>query len=230
MAFEYAKHIDKVMQALQTAHDLGIAKIRGGMIEKENEFFRMHIKDQRVIVAGSGLGHDAFELARYNKDVIGIDFIKPFVDYANEAKRDLGMWNTEFICGDFVKMKTHKILIDSVVLNMGTMGNFEETSSLISGLSKHAPTIYMDLYLNDYESMITRKKMYEEEGFQNVRIERNKILSDDGLYSCCPSKFELSRIVEQGYIFNQKYHVQYYPLCDFAVMAKISKAEEPKPF
>jgi hypothetical protein len=45
---------------------------------------KSQIQGKDILVAWSGLWHDAFVLAEYNKYVTGIELIQNFVDEANE--------------------------------------------------------------------------------------------------------------------------------------------------
>jgi len=81
LKYEDSKIIKK---RLEVAHNPRIAKIRGEFFQREYSFFKRYIKNQRVLIAGAGLGHDSFELAKYNKEVIGIELLK---DLVKESKK-----------------------------------------------------------------------------------------------------------------------------------------------
>jgi len=59
MALDYKLSTENIKQRLLVAHDPNQAVIRGKFFEAEYTFFREHIRNQRVLVAGSGLGHDS---------------------------------------------------------------------------------------------------------------------------------------------------------------------------
>ncbi|KYK26819.1 hypothetical protein AYK26_04500 [Euryarchaeota archaeon SM23-78] len=217
MALDYKGTFDISFKMLETAHDPNQAKIRAYFFEKENEFFRKHIRNQKVLVAGSGLGHDSFELARYNKQVIGIELHEPLVEIAKKRAQELGLKNVEFRGGDFTQLDYKDKSFDSAVLNMGTIGTLEDKVKAIKELLRIANLVYLDFYPPTQTGLQIRKKMYEEEKWKNVRINDTRIVSDDGLDSIPISKKEMSEIVNS---INAR--VKYYPLCDFAVMAEIT--------
>lgn len=93
---DYASHVEVIAERLSTAHNPEIAKIRGEFFDKEFEFLRGKLKDQEILVAGCGLGHDSIELAKQNKRVVGIDLFKDFIDIAKVEAKKLGVQNLEF--------------------------------------------------------------------------------------------------------------------------------------
>jgi ubiquinone/menaquinone biosynthesis C-methylase UbiE len=218
MELEYKKLVKTIIERLTTAHDSTKAKIRGMFFQKENQFFKEHIKNQRVLVAGSGLGHDSFELARYNKKIVGIELLKELINIAQEKLKKFGLRNIEFKQGDFTKLQYPDNHFDSAVLNMGTISDFKNRAETIKELLRVSNTVYLDFYPPTSKGLQTRKKMYKEEEWQNVRIKGNVVISDDGLFSTSISKREISEMVEA---IGAK--VKYYPLRDFAVMAEIRK-------
>lgn len=218
MELEYKKLVKTIIERLTTAHDSTKAKIRGMFFQKENQFFKEHIKNQRVLVAGSGLGHDSFELARYNKKIVGIELLKELINIAQEKLKKLGLRNIEFKQGDFTKLQYPDNHFDSATLNMGTIGDIKNKIKAVEELLRVAGVLYLDFYPPTRKGLETRKKMYEEEEWQNVRIEGNAVVSDDGLYSDSISKKEMTETIES---IGAK--VEYYSLCDFAVMAEITK-------
>jgi len=66
MSLHYEHSIETIVSRLTLAHNPEIARIRAEFFNEENEFFRQNIVNQNVLVAGSGLGHDSFQLAQYN--------------------------------------------------------------------------------------------------------------------------------------------------------------------
>lgn len=90
MALEYSKSAKTILERLKVAHNPKIAKIRAEFFEKENNFFRKHIRNQRVLVSGSGLGHDSFELAKYNKEIVGVELLRPLIGIAKKRSKKKG--------------------------------------------------------------------------------------------------------------------------------------------
>lgn len=215
----YYKNLgDVAIERLTVAHNAAKAKIRGFFFQKENQFFRKHIRNQKVLVAGSGLGHDSFELAKYNKNVIGIELLGKLVEIARKNLKKTGLTNVQFTQEDFTKLPYADDFFDSAVLNMGTISDFKNRAEIIKELLRVSKTVYLDFYPPTSKGLQTRKKMYEEEEWQNVRIEKKAAVSDDGLYSGSISKKEMTETIES---IGAK--VKYYPLCNFAVMAEIRK-------
>ena len=81
MALDYKLSTENIKERLLAAHNPKQAIIRGQFFEAEYDLFQKNIRNQKVLVAGSGLGHDSFELARYNREVIGVELLKPLVEY-----------------------------------------------------------------------------------------------------------------------------------------------------
>ena len=118
MKLEYEKLVETIIKRLTTAHDSTKAKIRGIFFKKEYEFLKKHIKNQIVLIAGSGLGHDSFELAKKNKKIIGIELLQELVEISKERLNKLGFKNIEFKQGDFTRLQYPDNYFDSVILNM----------------------------------------------------------------------------------------------------------------
>ncbi len=218
MKLEYKKLVKTIIKRLTTAHDSSKAKIRGIFFQKEYEFLKKHIKNQVVLIAGSGLGHDSFELAKQNKEIVGIELLQELVEISKKRLNKLGFKNIKFQQGDFIKLEYLDNYFDSAILNMGTIGDLEDKVGIIEELLRVANVIYLDFYPPTRSGLQTRKKMYEEEKWQNVRIEGGVVISDDGLFSKSISKKKVSRIAE---LIDAK--VKYYSLCDFAIMAEIKR-------
>ncbi|MFH1978282.1 MAG: class I SAM-dependent methyltransferase [Candidatus Aenigmatarchaeota archaeon] len=216
MTLEYSKVINTVIERLRNAHNLSIAKIRGRFFQMECNFFQKHITNKKVLVAGSGLGHDSFELAKYNKEVVGIEIIEKYVKISREEaeKRDLN--NIVFKKGDFTELEYSDNYFDAAVLNMGTISNFDDKSKVIKELLRVSKKVYVDFYPPTENGLKKRQKMYEEEKWINVRIEGTKIVSDDGLDSISISKDEMLKIIQS---IGGK--VTFHEICDFALLAEI---------
>lgn len=218
MALIYLDKAELIRQRLTVAHDPKIARIRGAFFEEEFSFFRSRILDQRVLVAGSGLGHDSFALAPTNKYVLGIELLPPFTTYANREAKRQGLENVYFVNGDFLSLPLAEAEFDAAILNMGTIGNFEEKASLVGELLHAADRLFIDFYTAAPRALERRRRMYEEERWRNVRVRGARVVSDDGLDSASVSPAEISAAVEQA-----GGRVAYHTLCDFAVMAEITK-------
>ena len=217
MSLNYPDNVDVIIKRLNSAHNPEVSKIRTDFFMEENRFLRDNISGESVIVAGSGLGHDTFELSRYNSEVLGIEILRPLVEISQNKARELGINNVRFHCGDFITYSP-EVTYDTCVLNMGTIGNFDDKKKVINSLLGYSRRLYCDFYLGDKPSLKKRKDMYEEEGWKNVRIHGKRIISDDGLDSASLSRLKLSNIVN-----TLGYSVKYHELNDFSVMAKIYK-------
>lgn len=99
---------------------------------------------------------------------------------------------------------------------MGAIGNFKDKSVVIKRLLNVANVLYFDFYPPLPEGLEIRKRMYEEEGWVNVRIDGTTIKSDDGLDSISIKKEELKRIAND---LCKK--IKFFDLCEFSVMAEI---------
>lgn len=208
MPFDYNKE-KLVFDRLLVAHS-NKAVIRAKFFEKEFAFFKKHIKDKNVFVAGSGLGQDSIELAKYNHNVVGVELSELAVNYSNKKK----LLNVKFICSDFLKDEYGHF--DVAVLNMGTIGNFENKGEVITSLLKKADKVYLDFYTpNCFEE---RKQMYEEEGWEKVS-EKNGVLSNfEGLESKSITRKEMEKIfLGVGAIG------RFYRINEFTLMAEIEK-------
>ncbi|MBS3172344.1 class I SAM-dependent methyltransferase [Candidatus Woesearchaeota archaeon] len=218
MALNYKLSIETIKQRLEVAHNPNQAVIRGQFFDLEYAFFQQNIRNQNVLVAGSGLGHDSFELARYNKKVVGVELIKPFVDHSNKQARILGLNNVVFQYGDITHLSFRNEEFDSAVLNMGTIGNFDDKQIILRELLRVANKVYFDFYPPTNLGLEKRRKMYSEEKWKNVRIEGDKVVSDDGLDSISLSQKELDTIIQS---LGAK--VKYYKFHEFSIMAEVTK-------
>ncbi len=208
MTLDYTKK-KLVFDRLLVAHS-NKATIRVKFFEKEFAFFRKNIKDKNVFVAGSGLGHDATSLAQYNHSVVGVELSDLAVNYANKKKP----LNVKFVCGDFLKDEYGHF--DVAVLNMGTIGNFDDKVEVITSLLKKADKVYLDFYTpNCFEE---RKQMHEEEGWSNVS-EKNGVLSNpQGLESKSITRKEMEKT-----LLNIGACGRFYRINEFTLMAEIEK-------
>jgi SAM-dependent methyltransferase len=180
-----------LIQLLDNAHNPSVAKIRGEFFKAEYKFFRENILEERVLVLGSGLGHDAFELCNhYDRKVVGLEIIKELLEEADRRKHIIYNANVYFYEQDFLNIgkKIDFFRSDVSVLNMGTFGNFENKQDVLESIIRFAPITHLDFYLPGKENNILRKKMYEEESYTEVKIKGNTIYTDSGLSSEAISK------------------------------------------
>jgi len=209
MSTDYTKIERLLVERLSVAHSKK-AGIRAKFFEKEFAFFKKHIKGKNVFVAGSGLGHDAFELAKYNNSVIGVEKLQVLVNYANKKK----LPNVEFICSDFLKNDFGHF--DVTVLNMGTIGNFDDKVTVINSLLEKANKVYLDFYIPScFEERI---QMYEEEGWVNVKEKDSVILNSEGLESKSITRKEMEKILLLIGVVGR-----FYRLNEFTMMVEIEK-------
>lgn len=212
------KNRDHILKLLRVAHNEKIAKVRASFFEAEYNFFRKNITNKIVFDAGCGLGHEAFELVKYNKFVIGIDINKSFVNYAKDYAKQHSIKNVKFEVCDFMKINIKNKSFDSSVLNMGTICDFDNKEEIIKQLLRVSHEFFFDFYPSTDNAFKKRIEMYNQEGFTNVRLEGKTIISDGmlQLYSGSISKKELNKITN-----NSGYRIEYYPLTDFAIMARV---------
>ena len=218
MEMKYKNVAQTIQTRLQRAHNESKSKIRHLFFEAENDFFRKNIRDKNVLVAGSGLGHDAFELAKYNKNVVGVEILENLLDLSQKALSKTQLDNVEFIFGDLKSLKYQDNNFDVSVLNMGTISDFENKQQVLEELLRVSNKVYFDFYPPNTDSLETRKRMYEEEGWQDVKIENKTIVSSDGLSSESVSEKNVREIAEDLGV-----DIELYPICDFATMAVLSK-------
>lgn len=209
--------LDYIRQRLEVSHDPRQSIIRGKFFQSEYQFFRKHIRNQNVLVAGSGLGHDSIELAKYNKSVVGVELIKVFFEESQKRIKNLRLKNIEFQHSDFTKLPYPNKYFDSAVLNMGTIGNFDDKHMVLAELLRVAANVYFDFYPPNKKGLEERKKMYKEEGWLNVRIKGVGLVSDDGLDSISLSPRDIEKVVRS---LGAK--VEFYKLNSFSVMAEIT--------
>jgi hypothetical protein len=104
---------------------------------------------------------------------------------------------------------------------MGTIGDFGPQSvrqRIIKKLLQHAMVVYLDFYPPTAEGFAIRRKMYEEEGWINVRLADSAIVSDDGLYSNSLSRSEFEAIAQAIGA-----RIAFHHLCEFADIAEFRR-------
>lgn len=211
-------HWEKIRKYLLKAHNSRIAKIRGAFFREEYALLRKKIKNQNVLVAGCGLGHDAFVLAK-NNHVMGVDMIKPFVMEARQRAQKKGL-KIYFLQINFESMPFNKDYFDAAVLNMGTIGNFDNPLPILHELLRVSKKVYFDFYLDGKAEVEKRLRMYEEESWSKLRIKGSRIINEDGFESRSFTKKYFTEIAKK---INAE--IEFYPILDFAYMAELNKKQ-----
>jgi len=224
----YEGNEKKIIERLLAAHDPTKAIIRNRVFQAEYEFFREHIQNQKVLVCGSGLGHDSFELAKHNQEVIGVELLDSLVAYAYAEKVRLGLKNVHLFSDNLTNPKWMNGMyiyqyFDSAVMNMGTIGNFtkDEQAAIIFNVGKLAKVFYFDFYPPTEQALQTRKQMYLEEYWGEIRIEGTTLVSEEGLYSQSYDQQYFEDLATQIRNDGRGAEVKFHQLTDFAIMAEI---------
>ena len=218
MSLQYEKDVQNIVRILNLAHNPDVAKIRTKFFAQEDLFFCREIQGTRVLVAGSGLGYEAMELARFNTEVIGVEILSPLVVLANKEKEKREILNPSFEQGDIIKLRFPDKYFGAAVLNMGTIGNFDDKLSVVRELLRVAHKVILDFYTTNQKHFEERTRMYEEEGWKNVHVEGITFVSDDGLESKSIEESEFEDIAKKLNI-----HVRFHPFYSFAKMAVFQK-------
>jgi hypothetical protein len=218
MTLDYKLSADNIKERLLAAHNPSKAVIRDQFFKAEYDFFRSNIIKQNVLVAGSGLGHDSFELAGYNLLVVGVESLEPLIEYSRKRAEELRVYNVIFHHKDITKLPYVNHDFNSAVLNMGTIGNVNDKNAVLDALLKSASKVYFDFYPPTAAGIEKRRRMYSEEQWKNVRVKGTSIVSDDGLDSASLSQEEIDILVSS---LGAK--VKYYPFHDFSVMAEAER-------
>jgi len=216
MSLEYETVQHLAMERISSANNPHIAKIRAEFLKKEDDFYRQHVRNKFVLVAGSGLGHDSLRISQYNKKVIGIDILPLLIKESTKLTKD----NIVFEVGDIKNLKYPENHFDVAVLNMGTIGNFDNKLEIIRELARVAKQVFIDFYVDSPEVLEKRKQMYTEEKWKNVAIQGKDIISEDGLESKHVSEQELKE-------FAQKLNLslKLHQFCDIGKMAVFGQCE-----
>jgi SAM-dependent methyltransferase len=214
-----------IIEWLLAAHDPAKAIIRNQVKQAEYKFFREYIRDQKVLVCGSGLGHDSFELAKYNTDILGVDILKPLLVYSRVEKIRLKLLNVDFSCLDLINVPT--MVFDRLsgdfnyaVMNMGTVCNFDadDQKKIISNVMKIVDTFYFSFYPPTRMALEIRQKMYTEEYWDKLWLVGTTIVSEDGLYSKSYTKRHFREIAKE-----LGFKIKFHNLLDFVIMAEVTK-------
>ena len=214
-----------IIERLLAAHNPDKAIIRDQVKQAEYKFFREHIRNQKVLVCGSGLGHDSFELASYNEAVVGYEMLEKLVDYATQERIKRKLKNVLFMHIDLLKLSFGDQLslsdfLDTAIMNMGTMCNFEpdeqrEIIELVLRLVKKQ-TFFFSFYPPTKKSLEIRQRMYAEEYWVKTHLEGTTIVSEDGLFSKSYTKQHFRNIVKE-----LGFKIKFHSLLDFVIMAEV---------
>lgn len=163
MSVNYHQNTDKIAKILRNAHNPEVCTIRKEFFNAEFDFLKKYIWWKTLLIAWSWLGHDSFELAEYCKYITGIELIQAFVDEANENLKKTKHTNISFIQWDFLNLDYPDKYFDVVVLNMWTIGNFDDKSKVIESLFRVANKLFFWFWTPVETDVPMRLKMYEEE-------------------------------------------------------------------
>lgn len=163
MAMNYHHNSQEIAQKLRNAHNPRVCIIRKDFFDAEFSFLKKHIQDKHVLIAGSWLGHDSFALAEYCKYITGIELIQTFVNEANQNLQKTKYTNISFIQWDFLDLDYPDDSFDIAILNMWTIGNFDDKEQVISAISRIAPKFFFWFREPVERDLPIRLQMYEEE-------------------------------------------------------------------
>lgn len=200
MAVNYHCNTDKIAQMLRNSHNPQICKIRKDFFDAEFSFLRTHIQGKNVLIAWSGLWHDSFALAEYCKYITGIELLQNFVDEANKSLKASNYKNIGFVCSDFLNYKCPDKHFDVVVLNMWTIGNFDDKESVVKSLFRMWKKLYFGFWTPEIKDISLRLQMYnEEKDFRDVNFEVDWTTireENSWLESNCTNIEEIQNIVD----------------------------------
>lgn len=198
MSVNYHHNTDQIAQILRNAHNPEICKVRKDFFEAEFDFLKPLIQWKNILIAWSGLGHDSFALAEYCKYITWIELIQVFVDEANENLKKIWFTNITFLQWDFLNLDYPDKHFDVTILNMWTIGNFDDKKSVIKSLLRVANKLYFWFREENVKDVPIRLQMYQEEKeLRNVLFEiegttiKEKI---SWLESHCTSRQEIEKI------------------------------------
>ena len=206
---------------LRNAHNPEVCTIRKDFFEAEFNFLKKHIWWKNILIAWSWLGHDSFELAQYCKHITWIEIIQVFVDEANENLKKTKHTNISFVQWDFLKLEYPDKYFDVAILNMWTIGNFDDKSQVIESLYRVANTLYFWFRIPVEKDIPLRLHMYEEEKFREevaFQIEGTTIKETiSWLESSCTAEEDIHHIIKK---IGAK--VKFYPIFKSFIVAEVS--------
>lgn len=220
MDFDYSEeNYEFVLESIKRGRDKNVCKIRAEIYGLENKFFSDRIRDKNVLVAGSGLGHDSFELAKYNKLVVGVDLLEGLVQKSRKLALEKGLDNVSFEVQDFFYLPYYDKEFDVSVLNSGTICNYVKREDLLKELFRVSDKVVFDYYLPGERNLKRRLAMYGEEGFHgSLYLDGEKFFDEAGFVSYAVENKELSDIARS---LGAK--IKIYSLFDFVNMAELYK-------
>lgn len=220
MSVNYHSNTEQIAKMLRNAHDPEICRIRKDFFAAEFDFLKSQIQWKNVLVAWSGLWHDAFVLAEYNKYVTGIELLQNFVDESNESLGSSNHKNISFVCSDFLNYKCPDKYFDAVVLNMWTIGNFDDKESVVKSLFRMWKKLYFWFWTPNQNDVLFRLQMYnEEKEFRDVDFEIDGTTireKNSWLESNCTEVGEIQNIVDNIWA-----EVRFYPVFKSFIVAEI---------
>ncbi len=194
MAADYHYNYALVATMLDRAHSTDASMLRQNMLAGEYDCLIPLVTGKNILIAWSWLWHDSFALAPYAKYITGIEILQPFVDIANKRMHERHIDNIYFIQGDFFTART-EIAYDVVVLNMGTIGNFDDKKTAINTLLKLWKVLTVWFREPNINHVTARVDMYKAE-WGLFAVEWTTIREvESWLESTCTSKQEIDNIV-----------------------------------
>ncbi|RMG76620.1 MAG: methyltransferase domain-containing protein [Bacteroidetes bacterium] len=155
-----------------------------------------------VLDLGSGAGNDVFLAARLTGEkgrVYGVDMTEAMVAKANENKARLGLQNVEFLLGEIEDLPLPDNLADVVISNcvmnlvpdkirafgevfrvLKPGGHFSISDVVVTGILPEKIKNGVEMYVGCVAGALERTEyldIIQKAGFQNIRIEKEKVLS-----------------------------------------------------
>jgi hypothetical protein len=221
MAVNYHKNTQNIAKILRNAHNPEVCTIRKDFFQAEFNFLKQRINGKNILIAWSGLGHDSFELAEYVTYIIWIELIQVFVDEANENLKKTNHTNISFVQWDFLCLDYPDKYFDVTILNMWTIGNFDDKKSVIQSLLSVASKLYFWFREPNEKDVPIRLQMYQEEKeFKNILFEIKGTTIKENiswLESNCTSREEIEKIAQSLWS-----KISFYPIFHSFTMAELS--------
>ncbi len=216
---DYKSLEEEVARLLDNAHNRELAPTRCAFFDDEFAFFETNIRNRNVLVVGCGLGHDSFELAKYNAHVTGIDIFPSYVaESTKRLKQFPHLQNVDFQVADILANNFSKNQFDIAILNMGTICNFDNKADFLLEMTRVAHLAYVDFYIPGPSGREKRGKFYTEEGFIKVLLREDEFYNADGFSSKAISKEDFAKIVNESGL-----HASYIPINSYTLMAPVWK-------
>lgn len=220
MSVDYSNNTEQIAMMLRNAHNPKICKIRKEFFDAEFDFLKQNIQWKNTLIAWSGLGHDSFVLSEYCKYITGIELIQAFVDEAKDNLKKTKHTNISFVQWDFLNLNYPDNYFDVAILNMWTIGNFDDKEKVIQSLFRVAKILYFGFREPNEKDIQTRLKMYQEEKiFKDIEFEIQWTTIKEiksGLESNCTSREEILAISQKIWV-----NVDFYPIFKSFTMAEV---------